>query len=221
MTINLFKNKKNCKIKHLDTITLIYMDSLPIDIFNIINKYTNINKLLNTTKKLDDVKHKIFVWKLTITTTAKYYKKCNFSERVNKKMFNPRKQLTLNFACCDDIKIAPNRLDNISTLNLYYSKYIKNIYELKNIGVINLFCDYNYAIYTNFFYGPPKIEKNDYILKKSFDNINYYKNKYERKQPISLAKMLYEKEKTIFDITFDIVCNKDVIIQDLLRENLN
>ena len=79
------------------------MLNFPVSIFNKINEFENIKNLLNTSKKLNDVKKEIRYIKLDRIDSYKYYIDLNFREEINSKICNPNKQLSLNLSDCDNI----------------------------------------------------------------------------------------------------------------------
>ena len=88
---------------------------LPQDLYSCIQEYTNINPLLNTTKKLSDVKYELYYWKLNKEYSLKYYDDSKFRDIVNSKICRTLKQLSLNLSYCYKI-VDVSALKNVVNL---------------------------------------------------------------------------------------------------------
>ena len=95
---------------------------LPQDLYSCIQEYTNINPLLNTTKKLSDVKYELHYWKLNKEYSLKYYDCGEFRNRINSIMYRTLKQLSLNLNALNAIDVSA--LGNIHSLCYYASIHI-------------------------------------------------------------------------------------------------
>jgi hypothetical protein len=69
--------------------------SLPLDIFYNIQQFTSIDALLNTSKSLDDVKHRLFYWKLNQDASEQYRSNRIFRNHLLGLLHDIRKQLSL------------------------------------------------------------------------------------------------------------------------------
>jgi hypothetical protein len=69
--------------------------SLPLDIFYNIQQFTSINALLNTSKSLDDVKHRLFCWKLNQDASEQFRSNRIFRNHLLGLLHDIRKQLSL------------------------------------------------------------------------------------------------------------------------------
>jgi hypothetical protein len=99
-----------------------------------------------------------------------------FRFRVQKKIYNSKKQLILNLVNFTDY-VKAEILNKINTVNLFYCcKNIKYIEKLKNIGTLNLYLNNRASLGYNI-----NIKNYEYELKNNDKincvNINYYENK--------------------------------------------
>ena len=69
---------------------------LPLDILIYLSKFTKINKLLLSCKKLHDNK-KYLDWKLTKKYSYEFYNNVNFREIVISKIYDTKKQLYMSY----------------------------------------------------------------------------------------------------------------------------
>jgi hypothetical protein len=142
------------------------LTALPLDIYFCIQEFTSINALLNTSKRLDSVKHRLFYWKLTKFASFKF---C-FPRRPRKQLYDPaidfsaivmglmhdsRKQLSLNLFKSDvswdssalgipTLKlIHPNKgtyESDVSTLGQVHSlnlSYCSDISDVSTLGHVH------------------------------------------------------------------------------------
>jgi hypothetical protein len=117
---------------------IMLFETFPEEIFQIIGNYTNINNLLNSTAKLNNVKKKLFYWKLNRQFSIKYYQNEIFREELLVKMNDINKQLSLILAYYHkDIDVSI--LANIHTLDLSNCN-IKDVSLLKNAYKLKLSC---------------------------------------------------------------------------------
>lgn len=108
--------------------------NLPNDLYRSIQGYTNINLLLNSSKKFDYAKYESYYWKLNKETSFKYYNHTEFRDIVNKKMCTISKQLSLNIHLKSRVldilfdslyDVIPNPYSNIS-----FSDDLKNVHDI-------------------------------------------------------------------------------------------
>ena len=111
-----------------------------IDLFRIINEYTDLRSLCDTCLLFATLK-KYINYKLNIDYSLMYYDDIAFRNIVLNKIFNPYKQLYINLNGCDNITDV-SILDNVYTLNLSWCKNIRDVSVLKNVHTLNLsFCN--------------------------------------------------------------------------------
>ena len=66
---------------------------LPRDLYGSIQECTDINFLLDSSKKLKNIKHELYNWKLNKEYSLKYYDFVEFRDTVNNKMHKTSNQL--------------------------------------------------------------------------------------------------------------------------------
>ena len=122
------------------------INKLPIEIFNYINEYTNINNLLLSCKSFEQFKKKLYYWKLTKEYSKKFYynidfHNINFRKKILSKMFDSKKQLSLNLSACNGITDV-STLSDVHALNLSWCYNIIDISALSGVHTLNLsFCN--------------------------------------------------------------------------------
>ena len=103
-----------------------------IDLFRIINDYTDLRSLCDTCVLLSTFK-KYINYKLNTLYSLMYYNDVLFRNIVLSKIFNPLKQLHLNLRGCTDITDV-SALLGVHTLDLSHS----NITDVSALGNVHL-----------------------------------------------------------------------------------
>ena len=107
-----------------------------IDLFRIINEYTDLRSLCDTCSLFSILK-KYITYKLNEKYSLMYYDDVLFRQRVLYNIFNPYKQLHLNLGYCDNI-IDVSVLGNVYELNLTYCENITDVSALGNVHTLDL-----------------------------------------------------------------------------------
>ena len=108
-----------------------------IDLFRIINEYTDLRSLCDTCSLLSMTLKKYINYKLNKEYSLMYYDNVLFRNGVLSKIINPYKQLYLNLTCCDKITNI-SALGNVHTLNLSYCDKITDVSTLGRVHTLNL-----------------------------------------------------------------------------------
>ena len=127
------------------------------DLFDLINKYTNLRQICYTCSSLLYLKNRIYYNLNFCYSLCFYYNYMNFRNYLINNLIKPNKQLSLNLkeccnitntsvlnnvhslnlSCCENIIIDTIVLENIHTLNLS-SCNIKDVSSLANVHTLNL-----------------------------------------------------------------------------------
>ena len=107
-----------------------------IDLFRIINEYTDLRSLCDTCRLFATLK-KYINYKFNKEYSLMYYDDISFRNIVLSKIFNPNKQLHLNLTGCDNITDV-SALGNIHTLNLSECDNITDVSALGNVHTLYL-----------------------------------------------------------------------------------
>ena len=115
----------------------MYITNLPLDIYRIINEFVCLNSLLNTTKKLDDIKKELYYWKLNKCYSLQFYECEKFRNDLLLRTQMSNKQIDINLNNCLNINDV-SVLRNVHTLNLGECLYIKDVSALGNVHTLDL-----------------------------------------------------------------------------------
>ena len=107
-----------------------------LDLFGIINDYTDLRSLCDTCVLLSTFK-KYINYKLNTLYSLMYYNDVLFRNIVLSKIFNPNKQLRLDLGGCNKITDV-SALRNVHTLDLQGCKNITDVSALGNVHTLNL-----------------------------------------------------------------------------------
>jgi hypothetical protein len=113
------------------------VSALPEDIYRCIQEFTSINALLNTSKRLIDVKHRLFYWSLGSASSQQFYSSEEFCERLRGLMHDCKKQLSLNLGKCDKVSDV-SALGHVHTLNLSSCPNVSVVSALGHVHTLNL-----------------------------------------------------------------------------------
>ena len=102
-----------------------------LDLFNVLNEYTDLRSLCDTCLILLTFKQYI-IYKLNNEYSLLYYDDILFRNRVLNKIFIPNKQLQLDLSESDNIKDV-SALGNVHTLDLRDCKNITDVSMLGNV----------------------------------------------------------------------------------------
>ena len=105
-------------------------NKLPKELFKEIQKYVNINNLLNITNLPEDIKKELYFWNLSKKYSLKFYKDLKFREIIISKMYNTKKQLQIN--------LNYYNLTDISKLGNIYLLDLSDSYKLRDVSVLGI-----------------------------------------------------------------------------------
>jgi hypothetical protein len=115
---------------------------LPKEVYQEIEKYVDINNLLDTTLALINIKKEIKKWKLIKFFSYKFYIDVDFREKIISKIYKTDKQLYLDLSNLNlynrENIIDMNTLTNVHTLNLDSCENITDVSALKNVHTLDL-----------------------------------------------------------------------------------
>jgi hypothetical protein len=116
---------------------MLTVSSLPEDIYRCIQEFTPINALLNTSKRLLDVKHRLFYWSFRSASSKQFYSSEEFRERLRGLMHDYRKQLSLNLSGFDDVSDV-SALGHVHRLDLSRCYNVSDVSALGHVHTLNL-----------------------------------------------------------------------------------
>jgi hypothetical protein len=106
------------------------------DLLKFTNEYTDLKSLYDTCSLFATLK-KYIDYKLNKKYSLMYYNDILFRNKVLNKIFNPYKQLYLNFTCGDNITdVSP--LNNVHTLKIIGCYNITDVSALNNVHTLDL-----------------------------------------------------------------------------------
>jgi hypothetical protein len=114
------------------------LTSLPEDIYFCIQEFTSINDLLNTSRQLDDIKYRLFYWRLNKSFSQRFYSSVEFRVRLMCCLVHDSsKQVSLNFIGCGNVSDV-SALGNVHTLNLSYCDNVSDVSALGHVHTLYL-----------------------------------------------------------------------------------
>ena len=126
------------------------------DLTGFIQKFIDIKNLLDTSKKFNNIKKNIYLWKLNRMYSYKYYYDNIFRNKIHDKITNIKQIYKLDFTNSDisDVSIIKNThililygcfniknvdaLGNVYELDLSYCENIVDVSKLKNVHTLDL-----------------------------------------------------------------------------------
>jgi hypothetical protein len=113
------------------------VSSLPEDIYRCIQEFTSINSLLNTSKRLIDVNHRLFYWSLPRISSKQFYSSEEFRERLRGLMHDYRKQLSLDLSWRASVSDV-SALGHVHALKLSGCRNVSDVSALGHVHTLNL-----------------------------------------------------------------------------------
>jgi hypothetical protein len=103
--------------------------SLPIDIYYCIQEFTPINALLNTSRRLGDVKQCLFYWKLSMNASKRFQSGEAFRTQLLGLVHRSQKQISL------DLSHSPE-LTDVSALGHVYSLNLRGCNNVSDVSAL-------------------------------------------------------------------------------------
>jgi hypothetical protein len=113
------------------------LTSLPLDIYFCIQEFTSINALLNTSRRLDNIKHRLFHWKINTAFSKRFYSSEDFRATLMNLIYNSSKQLSLNFCGCQTVSDV-SALGHVHTLYLSGCGNVSDVSALGHVHTLHL-----------------------------------------------------------------------------------
>jgi hypothetical protein len=111
--------------------------SLPIDIYYCIQEFTSINALLNTSRRLEDVKRSLFYWNLGWTASKRFQSAETFHKHLLDLVHCSQNQISLDLAHSSELTNV-SALGHVHTLNVSRCHNVSNVSALGHVHTLNL-----------------------------------------------------------------------------------
>ena len=118
-----------------DTVIIYNIENIILILYN--SLFININNLLNTSKKFNKYKKKMYDWNLNKIWSREYYKNLFFNKYLNTQINDCSSQLSINLSGCIEV-YKVDHIGNLKNLNLSGCINIINVDNLGNVENLNL-----------------------------------------------------------------------------------
>ena len=118
-----------------DTVIIYNIENIILILYN--SLFININNLLNTSKKFNKYKKKMYDWNLNKIWSREYYKNLFFNKYLNTQINDCSSQLSINLSGCIEV-YKVDHIGNLKNLNLSGCINVSNVDNLGAIKILNL-----------------------------------------------------------------------------------
>merc|ERR1711998_701680 len=116
---------------------LIAMKRIPLDVYRLIQDFCSLKELYRTDRFFWETRSFIYYHKLTKMCSLQYYISDVFRQKVQERVDDISRQLSLNLSHCDGI-IDMSVLEGVNSVNLSHCSEIVDVSALRSFSSVNL-----------------------------------------------------------------------------------